>query len=403
MKQLSFIDKIKKIKIDIRAYTLIFALIIIWLLFGSLTGGIFLSTRNFSNLLRQMTIISFLAIGMTPVIITGNIDLSVGSMTGFISIIAAYLQAILLPTFLPGLFPALSVELLGILSTIITIIICLLLGLLIGMGQGYIIAYGGVPAFIVTLGGMLILRGGLLAVAQGKTIIPIEDSLRLMAQGYLSKYPGIIIAIIAIIIIFLVTLQFRTKKTQYGLKIKPLSYDLVVASVFSALVLAFTFMMNSYRGIQIPVLIMAIIAILVTYLMNNTRFGRYIYAVGGNKEATKLSGINVQAVVLKTYALMGLLCGVSGIILTGYVAAGTTSGGMNYELSAIGGCVMGGTSLMGGIGTVFGALMGTLLMTSIENGMSVMNMSVFWQYIVKGLILILAVYADVTSRKNKSL
>src|SRR5665648_420167 len=400
MKQLSFIDKIKKIKIDIRAYTLIFALIIIWLLFGSLTGGIFLSTRNFSNLLRQMTIISFLAIGMTPVIITGNIDLSVGSMTGFISIIAAYLQAILLPTFLPGLFPALSVELLGILSTIITIIICLLLGLLIGMGQGYIIAYGGVPAFIVTLGGMLILRGGLLAVAQGKTIIPIEDSLRLMAQGYLSKYPGIIIAII---IIFLVTLQSRTKKTQYGLKIKPLSYDLVVASVFSALVLAFTFMMNSYRGIQIPVLIMAIIAILVTYLMNNTRFGRYIYAVGGNKEATKLSGINVQAVVLKTYALMGLLCGVSGIILTGYVAAGTTSGGMNYELSAIGGCVMGGTSLMGGIGTVFGALMGTLLMTSIENGMSVMNMSVFWQYIVKGLILILAVYADVTSRKNKSL
>src|SRR5665648_884652 len=166
MKQLSFIDKIKKIKIDIRAYTLIFALIIIWLLFGSLTGGIFLSTRNFSNLLRQMTIISFLAIGMTPVIITGNIDLSVGSMTGFISIIAAYLQAILLPTFLPGLFPALSVELLGILSTIITIIICLLLGLLIGMGQGYIIAYGGVPAFIVTLGGMLILRGGLLAVAR---------------------------------------------------------------------------------------------------------------------------------------------------------------------------------------------------------------------------------------------
>ncbi|TFG91665.1 MAG: sugar ABC transporter permease [Candidatus Atribacteria bacterium] len=403
MKQLNFIDKIKNIKIDIRAYTLIFALIAIWLLFGSLTGGVFLSSRNFSNLLRQMTIISFLAIGMTPVIITGNIDLSVGSMTGFISVIAAYLQAILLPTFLPGLFPALSVELLGILSTIITIIICLLLGLLIGMGQGYIIAYGGVPAFIVTLGGMLVLRGGLLAVAQGKTIVPIEDSLRLMAQGYLTKYPGIIIAVIAIIILFLVTLQSRTKKKQYGLKIKPLSYDLVVASVYSALVLGFVLIMNSYRGVQIPVLIMVIIAVMVTYLTNNTRFGRYIYAVGGNKEAAKLSGINVQSVVLKTFALIGLLCGVSGIILTGYVAAGTTSGGMNYELSAIAGCVMGGTSLMGGIGTVFGALMGTLLMTSIENGMSVMNMSVFWQYIVKGLVLILAVYADVTSRKNKSL
>ena len=403
MKQSNFIRKIKEIKIDVRAYTLIFALIAIWLLFGSLTGGIFLSSRNFSNLLRQMTIISFLAIGMCPVIITGNIDLSVGSMTGFISVIAAYLQAILLPTFLPVLFPNLSIGLLGILSTIITIIICLLLGLLIGMGQGYIIAYGGVPAFIVTLGGMLILRGGVLGATQGKTIVPIEDSLRLMAQGYLSKYPGILVAIIAIIIIFLVTLHSRTKKKQYGLKTRSLGYDLVVASVFSALVLGFALIMNSYKGVQIPVLIMAIIAVLVTYLMNNTRFGRHIYAVGGNKEATKLSGINVQSVVLKTYALMGLLCGVSGIILTGYVAAGTTSGGMNYELSAIGGCVMGGTSLMGGIGTIFGTLMGTLIMTSLENGMSVMNMSVFWQYIVKGLILILAVYADVSSRKNKSL
>jgi len=403
MKQLNSIQKFKEIKLDIRAYTLIFALIVIWLLFGSLTGGIFLSTRNFSNLLRQMTIISFLAIGMTPVIITGNIDLSVGSMTGFISVIAAYLQAIILPTFLPVLFPALSVELLGILSTVITVIICLLIGLLIGMGQGFIIAYGGVPAFIVTLGGMLVLRGGILGVTQGKTIIPIEDSLRLMAQGYLSKYAGISIAIIAIIIIFLFTFQNRTKKKKYGLKNKSLAVDLLVATVFSALVLVFTFMMNSYKGIQIPVLIMAVIAILVTYLMNNTRFGRHIYAVGGNKEATKLSGINVQSVVLRTYALMGLLCGVSGIILTGYVAAGTTSGGMNYELSAIGGCVMGGTSLMGGIGTVFGALMGTLIMTSLENGMSVMNMSVFWQYIVKGSILILAVYLDVSSRKNKPL
>jgi D-xylose transport system permease protein len=403
MKPLNFIHKIKKIKIDIRAYTLIFALLVIWLLFGSLTGGVFLSSRNFSNLLRQMTIISFLAIGMTPVIIAGNIDLSVGSMAGFISVIAAYLQAVMLPTFLPRLFPTSSVGLLGVLSTIITIIICLLLGLLIGMGQGYIVAYGGVPAFIVTLGGMLVLRGGVLAITRGKTIVPIEDSLRLIAQGYLPKNLGIPIAVITIIIIFLITLQSRTKKKQYGLEIKPLPYDLVVASMYSALVLGFVLIMDSYKGLQIPVLIMAIIAILVTYLTNNTRFGRYIYAVGGNREAARLSGINVQSVILKTFALMGLLAGVAGVILTGYVAAGTTSGGMNYELSAISGSVMGGTSLMGGIGTVFGALVGTLVMTSLENGMSVMNMGVFWEYIVKGVVLVLAVYVDVTSRKNKSL
>jgi D-xylose transport system permease protein len=198
-------------------------------------------------------------------------------------------------------------------------------------------------------------------------------------------------------------LQSRTKKKQYDLEIKPLPYDLVVASVYSALVLGFVLIMDSYKGLQIPVLIMAIIAILVTYLTNNTRFGRYIYAVGGNREAARLSGINVQSVTLKTFALMGLLAGVAGVILTGYVAAGTTSGGTNYELSAISGSVMGGTSLMGGIGTVFGALVGTLVMTSLENGMSVMNMGVFWEYIVKGVVLVLAVYVDVTSRKNKSL
>lgn len=394
---------IYKIKIDVRTYTLVLALFFIWLLFGSLTGGIFVSSRNLSNLLRQMTIVSFLSIGMTLVIITGNIDLSVGSMTGFISVIAAYLQAVILPTFLPGLFPNLSVAILGVLSTIITIIICLLVGLLLGIYQGYIIAYLRVPSFIVTLGGMLVFRGGVLGVTQGKTVVPIENSLRWIAQGYLPKNLGTLVAVIAIIIIFLMSLQSRKKKKQYGFETKPLTYDLLIASAYSVLVLGFVLIMNSYRGIQNPVLIMVVIAIMVTYLSNNSQFGRYMYALGGNIEATKLSGINVQSVVFKVFILMGLLSGVSGIVLTGYVAAGTIGGGTNYELSAIGGCVMGGTSLMGGIGTILGTLVGTLIMASLENGMSIMNMSAFWQYIVKGLILILAVYVDVTSRKNKSL
>jgi len=402
VKLLNFNYKIKEIKIDIKTYTLIFILFLIWLLFSFLTGGVFLNPRNLSNLLRQMTIMSFLAMGMVPVIVTGNIDLSVGSVTGFISVIAAYLQAIILPILLPRLFPTLSVALLGIVSTIVTIIICLLIGLLIGIFQGYIVAYGRVPAFIVTLGGMLVFRGGILAITRGRTIIPIEDSLRLISQGYLHQNIGIPITVIAIIIIFLITLQSRKKKKQYELKTKSLPYDLVVASVYSSIILGSVLILSSYRGLPIPVLIMAVIAIFMTYLTNNTRFGRYMYAVGGNAETAKLSGINIQSVVLKTFALMGLLAGVAGIILTGYVAAGTTSGGTNYELSAIAGCVMGGTSLMGGIGTVFGALIGTLIMTSLENGMSVMNMSVFWQYIAKGLILVVAVYVDVTSRKNKS-
>jgi D-xylose transport system permease protein len=399
MKSLNIFDKIK---FNVKTYTLIIALLIIWLLFGSLTGWIFFSPRNLSNLFRQMTIVSFLSIGMTLIIITGNIDLSVGSLTGLISAIAAYLQADMLPPLLSQLFPNLSIVASGILSTVITIIICLLAGLLIGVYQGYIIAYLKVPAFIVTLGGMLVFRGGVLGITQGKTVVPIENSLRWIAQGYLSKNLGMLVAVIAVIVIFLMSLQNRKKKIQYGFELKPLAYDLLTAAVYSVLVFGSILIVNDYRGIQNPVIIMIVIAIMIAYLSNNTRFGRYVYALGGNIEATKLSGINVQSVIFKVFILMGLLSGVAGIVLTGYVAAGTIGGGTNYELSAIAGCVIGGVSLMGGSGTIIGALIGALIMASLENGMSVMNMGVFWQYIVKGLVLVLAVYVDIASKKNNS-
>lgn len=399
MKLLNFIEKIK---INVKAYTLIIALLIIWLLFGYLTNWIFFSPRNLSNLFRQMTIVAFLSIGMTLVIITGNIDLSVGSLTGLISAIAAYLQAYTLAPLLSGLFPNLSIVGLGILSTVITIIICLLAGLLIGVYQGYIISYLKVPAFIVTLGGMLAFRGGVLGITRGRTVVPIENSLRWIAQGYLPKNLGMLVAVIAVIVIFLMTLQNRKKQTQYGFELKPLISDLLKASVYSVLVFGSILIVNDYRGIQNPVIIMVVIAIMITYISNNTRFGRYVYALGGNIEATKLSGINVQFTMFKVFILMGLLCAVAGIVLTGYVAAGTIGGGMNYELSAIAGCVIGGVSLMGGKGTIVGALIGALIMASLENGMSVMNMGAFWQYIVKGLVLILAVYVDIASKKSSS-
>ena len=399
MKSLNFINKIK---VNIKTYTLIIALLIIWLLFGFLTGWIFFSPRNLSNLFRQMTIVSFLSIGMTLVIITGNIDLSVGSLTGLISALAAYLQADIFPSLLSGLFSNLSIVALGVLSTIITIIICLLAGLLIGVYQGYIISYLKVPAFIVTLGGMLVFRGGVLGITQGRTVVPIENSLRWIAQGYLPKNLGMFVAIIAVIIIFLMTLQNRKKKKKYGFELTPLTYDLLTALAYSVLVFGSVLIVNSYRGMQNPVIIMIVIAIMITYLRNNTRFGRYVYALGGNIEATKLSGITVQFAMFKVFILMGLLCGVAGIVLTGYVAAGTIGGGTNYELSAIAGCVIGGVSLMGGKGTVIGALIGALIMASLENGMSIMNMGVFWQYIVKGSVLILAVYVEVASKKSNS-
>jgi D-xylose transport system permease protein len=159
--------------------------------------------------------------------------------------------------------------------------------------------------------------------------------------------------------------------------------------------------MNEYRGLQIPVFILAVVAAIIAYITNNTRFGRYAYAIGGNREATRLSGINIPKNIFLIFVLMGLLCGVAGIILTGYVAAGTIGAGLNYELDAIASCILGGTSTLGGVGTVYGAVMGSLIMASLANGMSVMNMDIFWQYIIKGLVLILAVYIDVATKKTR--
>jgi D-xylose transport system permease protein len=392
----------KSIRTNIRTYTMFIALALIWLLFGSLTHWVFFEPRNLSNLLRQMTIVSFLAIGMVLVITTGNIDLSVGSATGLVSAVTAYLQVQTMPPILHSLFPAMAAGPLGVLNTIIAILTALLVGLLIGVWQGAIIAFLKVPAFIVTLGGMLIFRGGVLAVTQGKTLTIYEDNFRLIAQGYVSNMAGWILGAIVIAASVYFVFRGRQQRKEFGFKLVPFSRDLMKAVVISALVVFFIFIMNNYRGIPNPVLLMAVVAVIFTYLANNTKFGRYSYALGGNKEATRLSGINIDRVVFTVFILIGLLTGVSGIVLTGYVAAGTIGGGTNYELDAIAACVIGGTSLMGGQGTIIGAIVGSLIIASLLNGMSVMNMDVFWQYIIRGLVIIAAVYIDVTSKRSRS-
>ncbi len=392
----------RSVRANVRTYTMIIALALIWLLFGSLTHWIFFEPRNLSNLFRQMTIVSFLAIGMVLVITTGNIDLSVGSATGLVSAVTAYLQVNIMPPILHSIFPGMAAGPLGVLNTIIAILSALLVGLVVGLWQGTIIAFLKVPAFIVTLGGMLIFRGGVLAVTQGKTLTIYEDDFRLIAQGYVPAMVGWILGGIVVVVIVFVIFRGRQQRSEFGFKLVPFYQDLLKALLISFLVIFFIYIMNSYRGIPNPVLLMAFVAVIFTYLANNTKFGRYSYALGGNKEATRLSGININRVVFTVFILIGLLTGVSGIVLTGYVAAGTIGGGTNYELDAIASCVIGGTSLMGGEGTIFGAIVGSLIIASLLNGMSVMNMDVFWQYIIRGGVIIAAVYIDVTSKRNRS-
>jgi D-xylose transport system permease protein len=221
-----------------------------------------------------------------------------------------------------------------------------------------------------------------------------------IAQGYLPNTAGCILAFIVVLIIFVTTFRDRDQKKRYGFELKPLYVDLSKSAFFAVTIIAYVFIVNLYKGIQNPVILMCIVGVIFAYLAMNTKFGRYTHAIGGNAEATRLSGVNIKWNIFKVMVLMGFLSGIAGIVLTGYVAAGTIGGGQNYELSAIAACVIGGTSLMGGKGTIFGALVGSLVMASLENGMSVLNMASFWQFIVKGLVLIFAVYIDISSKKK---
>jgi D-xylose transport system permease protein len=382
------------------AYAKVLALFLIWVLFGALTDWIFFSPRNLSNLFRQMTIISFLAVGMTIVIVTGNIDLSVGSVTGFVSAISAYFQANLMPDVLPQFFPNMESSGIAMLSTVITVITALGVGFVVGLWNGALIAYLKIPAFIVTLGGMAIFRGGVIGVTGGRTIKPISEPFKAIAQGYLDKTVGLIIAIVVIAAIFLMILQNRRMRNRYGFSLNPMVLDMIKGGILSGFVLLYVLVMNAYRGVQNPVFLLAIVAVIGTYIANNTRFGRYAYAIGGNQEAARLSGINIEKNIFMVFVLMGMIASVAGMVLTGYVAAGTVSGGEKYELDTIAACVIGGASLMGGEGTIFGAIIGSLIMASILNGMSVMNLDVFYQFVVRGLVLIFAVYIDVISKRR---
>ncbi len=376
---------------NLQTYTIILALVFIWGIFAIVTAGGYIIPQNISNLFRQMTVTSFLACGMVLIMVTGNIDLSVGKLAGFVSVVVAYFQAYTWSEMLPGQ---------PLLAAILSILIGLVVGTLIGVMQGYVVAYLRVPAFIVTLGGMWILNGGILIVTQGKTIAANQPFFSEIAQGYIPGPYSWIIAAIVIAALFFAMYRDRRNKQRYGFELKPLYLDLLKTIFYSILVALYVLVVNLYNGIQAPVLLLAITVVIVTYVSDNTRFGRYAYAIGGNREAARLSGINIRKSIFQIFVLMGFLCGVSGIVLASYVGYGTIAAGQGYELDAIASCVLGGTSTLGGAGTVFGAMVGSLIMSSLTTGLQMMNVAPAWQYVVKGLVLVVAVLADVYLKRG---
>src|SRR6266852_6140541 len=355
----------------LRAYTMLLALIGIWLFFQWATidqyhpYGLFLGATNFSKLLQQMAVTGVLAVGMLMVIVCGNIDLSVGAVVGLAGGIAALTQGW-------GLVPSLA-------SAIVV-------GLMIGAIQGTLVAYVNIPAFIVTLGGLEAWRGVILKLTKGATI-PVElPFFRSLGRDFIDPRIGIGLAAAGIAAIVWTNIRRKRARQRHGLQSLSLAATATRIIVPSIVIVAFIVLMNKAGGVPIPVIFLLAVAIAGAFLTANTTFGRHLYAIGGNRDAARLSGINIKRYILAAFCLMGALAGLASILHTARVA--------------IASCVIGGTSLMGGRGTVFGAVLGALILASLDNGMSLLNVENWAQYVVKGGVLVAAVGFDMFGRRK---
>lgn len=379
---------------NMKQYAMFIALLAVWILFTVLTGGTFLTSRNITNLFLQASHIAILAVGMVLIIVAGHIDLSVGSLMGFIGAVAAVLHV-------NQGWP-----------TAIVIPVALLVGVVVGLWQGYWVAYRGIPAFIVTLAGMTMFRGGIIAVTGGATIAPLADGFRAIGQGYLPRilnpdartgFHEVSAVVAAVFIIAFIWRQIgnRKKRIRYGFEVLPARIEAAKLVLSGLLIAAFFGTLVLYRGIPWVVVIILGLTLLYSYLTEKTVFGRQVYAIGGNREAARLSGINIRRRTLMIFVSMGVLSAVAGVVFTARLNAASAQAGTLVELDTIAATIIGGTSTLGGVGTVFGAIIGAVLMASVNNGMSLMNLSSDVQMIVRGAILLLAVWFDIYSRRAR--
>lgn len=387
-----------QLELDTHLLGMIGALLVIWIGFHLISDNSFLSARNLWNLSVQTSVVGIIATGMVLVIVMRQIDLSVGSVLGFTGMIMAVLQAEVFPIGAGW-------------NWLATLLFGLLAGALIGAFQGYWIAYQGVPSFIVTLAGLLIFRGGAWLLTQGRTVAPLDSTFQVLGGGLSGSIGGFwswMVGIVAIAAIVGLSLRNRAKRSRFGFRVKPWWGELLVLAVATLAVIGFVLVMNAYtrprsdiaRGIPVPVLLLIIIAVGMTALTRLTKFGRYVYAMGGNPEAAKLAGIDTKRINLLVFTIIGMLSAVAGAVATARLGAGTNSAGTLDELYVIAAAVIGGTSLAGGVGTIAGAVLGALIMQSLQNGMVLVGLTSALQQVVIGLVLILAVWIDVIYRRR---
>nr|WP_246329369.1 sugar ABC transporter permease [Chthonobacter rhizosphaerae] len=409
-------------EVDVRFLGMLGALAVIWIGFDLLSGGTFLTPRNLWNLSVQTASVAVMATGMVLVIVTRNIDLSVGSVLGVTGMIMAVVQSSYLTPMLGFDHP---------LVWILTLVIGIMAGAIIGGAQGYVIAYLGVPAFIVTLGGLLVWRGAAWWVASGKTIPLTDNNFKLIgggAEGAIGATWSWAIAAVACVLIALAAFHARRQRQRFRFPLKPVWAEVSTVAVGITAVVAATMVVNSYTlppvlarryaeanaiplpadgsalsipfGYAVPVLLAIGIGIAMTFVATRTRFGRYVFAIGGNPEAAELAGINTRRVTMMIFALMGALAAIGAAISTARLTSATNAQGTLDELYTIAAAVIGGTSLAGGAGTIAGAMLGALVMQSLQSGMVLLGLDTPLQNIVVGIVLVIAVWLDTMYRKR---
>jgi len=376
------------LKNNFREYGMLLSLVVIMVFFQVMTEGTLMQPLNLTNLVLQNSYIVIMALGMLLVIVAGHIDLSVGSVAGFVGALAA----VLMVQYELDIFTA--------------TVLCIAAGAAIGASQGYFIAFFRIPSFIVTLAGMLVFKGLTLALLKGQSVGPFPPNFQLLSSGFIPdifagenlRLTSVLIGALVAAALLYVKVRARHIQAKHGMEEEPFPFFLAKNLLFAGLILAFSYVLASYKGLPNVLVVMFALMVIYTFITNRTTIGRRVYAVGGNEKAARLSGIKTERVTFYTFVNMGILAALAGLIFAARLNTATPKAGIGFELDVIAACFIGGASATGGVGKVMGAVIGAFIMGVMNNGMSIMGIGIDYQQVIKGLVLLAAVFIDVYNK-----